>query len=92
MTTLEKLQLLDTQINDISKEIKKGGYKAAGLVISLSIGQNGNYISDIQLGVYSCIEERVLTLILEGLVTTKEVYLHDLRKESEKIVEYLNKK
>jgi len=91
MKILERLKLLDTQINDISKEIKKGEYKAAGLVISLSIGKNGNYISDIELGVSSSIEESLLYLILDGLEKTKEAYLRDLKKEMEEANEYLNK-
>ena len=89
MNNIERFKQLEKQITWVERELKKGEYKAAGLSVDISIGEDGEYIS-MSLGIYSGIEEDLLRLMLKGLEGTKEYVYKDIQKEYNTLKQFID--
>ncbi len=88
MTNIDRYRQLEKQISWVEKELTKKEYKAAGLSVDISIGEEGEFIS-MSLGIYSGIEQELLELILRGLKETKEYVLKNIMKEQQQLTQFL---
>lgn len=89
MNNIERFKQLEKQITWVENELKKGEYKAAGLGIDISVGEEGEYMS-MSFGIYSGIEQELLELILRGLRETKEYVLKDILNEQKKLNQFIS--
>lgn len=88
MTNIDRYKQLEKQISWVEKELTKKEYKAAGLGVVISVGEDGEYIS-ISLGIYSGIEQELLELVLKGLIETRKYVLKDIQGEFNYLKEFI---
>lgn len=88
MNNIERFKQLEKQITWVERELKKGEYKAAGLGVDITIGENGEYMS-MSFGIYSGIEQELLELILRGLKKTQKYVLKDILNEQKDLDQFL---
>lgn len=88
MNNIERFKQLEKQITWVERELKKGEYKAAGLGVDITIGENGEYMS-MSFGIYSGIEQELLELILRGLKETQKYVLKDILNEQKDLDQFL---
>lgn len=87
MTKFERLKQVDKHISLLKSILKKGEYKVAGIKLEINIG-NVDYL-DVSLGMYSLLEEEILTTILRGLENTSDTLKKEVLKEVKQIRDYL---
>lgn len=88
MNNIERFKQLEKQITWVERELKKGEYKAAGLGVDITIGEDGEYMS-MSFGIYSGIEQELLELLLRGLKETKEYVLKDILNQQKEISQFI---
>lgn len=88
MSNIERYKQLEEQIKWVNLELMRGEYKAAGIQIDVSVGEEEEFKS-FSFGIYSGIEQELLELILRGLEETKGYILMDIKKESEELTKFL---
>lgn len=88
MNNIERFKQLEKQITWVERELKKGEYKAAGLGVDISVGEDGEYMS-MSFGIYSGIEQELLELLLRGLKETKEYVLKDILNQQKEISQFI---
>ena len=88
MNNIERFKQLEKQITWVERELKKGEYKAAGLGVDISVGEDGEYMS-MSFGISSGIEQELLELLLRGLKETKEYVLKDILNQQKEISQFI---
>lgn len=88
MNNIERFKQLEKQITWVERELKKGEYKAAGLGVDISVGEDGEYVS-MSFGIYSGIEQELLELLLRGLKETQGYVLKDILNQQKEISQFI---
>lgn len=88
MKNIERYKQLEEQIKWVNLELMRGEYKAAGLSVDISIGEEEQFQS-FSFGVYSGIEKELLELILRGLEETKGYILKNIVKEQQELNKFM---
>lgn len=86
----KQIEKIQGQLNFLRHVKKKGEYLAAGLQIGFNVGVSESYDLDIEVGISSNIEEKLINLLIEGLESSKEVWIDRLRQETEENLNFLN--
>lgn len=87
---LNRLKEIDRQIKFVEQILKKEEYLAAGLTISVQVGEGEGPVEYINLGVFSLKEKETLESILEGLYNSRKYNVDFLRMDIQQASDYLN--
>lgn len=83
-TKIRQIKKIDSQIKTICRILKSGEYMAAGLALSINVGQKHEdfeeTITDICIGI-SGEPESILKLIVESLTQSRKFWIDSLNRD-----------
>ena len=88
---LARMKELDRQIHDVNVLINRGDYRAAGLSIEITVGQDNDGRGpdlQVQLGIASGAEEVILYKIKGGLEATYEWHKREAHRDLRELQDF----
>ena len=86
----KQIEKIQSQLIYLNRVKKNKSYLAAGLQIGFNVGVCESYDIEIEVGIYSGIEEELINLLIKGLESSKEGWIKSLKRETEENLNFLN--
>lgn len=92
--SVARIKKLQSQIKSLEKILKDGEYHAAGITLSLNVGDveedEEMVLRNLSFGVYSGIEKQLLELLLKGCKESLRFHIAALENDIKSATELLN--